>query len=105
MLVAETLSLAALEILRLFAERGIAKGKLEELHGKLAAAAQADQRALEAFIRGELAAQLAALRAESAARDQALRRELWRLVLGLGAAAVFAAGAGAALAAWLLRAV
>lgn len=104
MLVAETLSLAALEILRLFAERGMAKGKLEELHSKLLAAAQADQRALEAFIRSELSAQLEAMRAESAARQETLRRELRRLVLGLGAAAIAAAAAGAAMAAWLLRA-
>lgn len=103
MIVAETLTLAVLELLRLIADRGVAKNKLDELHDKLVSAVQADQSAMEAFIRAELAAQIESLRAESNARHEALRRDVRRWVLALGVIAVLAAAAAAALVGWLAR--
>ena len=104
MIVAETLTLAVVEILRLFSERGLAKTKLDELQEKLLSAGKADQNALETFIRTELASQIVSFRAESAARHEALRRDVRRWVLTLGVAAIVIAAGSAALASWLVRA-
>ncbi len=104
MIVAETLTLAVVEVLRLISDRGLAKNKLDELHGKLLSAAQADQGALEAFFRAELAAQIESLRAEANARHEVLRRDMRRWVLTLGITAVVVSTAAAALAGWWARA-
>src|SRR5262245_44794878 len=93
MIVAETLSLAVLEILRLFADRGLSKGKLDELHEKLITAVKTDQHGLESFIRTELTAQLDALRMETHARNERLRREVRRMLVVLGLLTI-AASAG-----------
>lgn len=103
MIVAETLSLAVLEILRMFSERGVSKNKLDDLHDKLVTAVQADQRTMETFLRGELAAQIDAFRAESSARHEALRREVRRLVVALGTIAILASVAAAGLVGWWIR--
>ncbi|HEX7927612.1 MAG TPA: hypothetical protein VF678_08475 [bacterium] len=105
MIVAETLSLAVLEILRLFADRGLSKGKLDELHTKLIQAVQSDQRGLEAFIRSELIAQIDILRTDIHARNERLRREVRRMVIVLGLLTIASSVGAAALAVWLLRAV
>src|SRR5689334_10823752 len=104
MIVAETLSLAVLEILRLFADRGLSKGKLDELHDKLIHAVQTDQRGQEAFIRSELIAQIDILRADIHARNERLRREVRRMVMILGLLTIASSAGAAVLAVWLLRA-
>ncbi len=103
MILAETLTLAVVEILRLFSDRGVNKTQLDALHDKLVTAAQADQGALESFIRTELAAQIASLRAETSARHDALRRDVRRWVLALGVTAAIVSAAAAALVGWLVR--
>jgi negative regulator of sigma E activity len=103
MIVAETVTLAVVEILRLFADRGLSKGKLDELHQKLAGAVQADQRTMESFIRAELAAQIESLRAENHRRHVALRRDVRRWVVGLGLLTIAASVGSAALLGWMLR--
>ena len=103
MILAETLTLAVVEILRLFSDRGVNKAQLDALHDKLVSAVQADQGAMETFIRTELATQIESLRAETNARHEALRRDVRQLVLVLGVTAAIVGAAAAALVGWLVR--
>ena len=103
MVVAETVSIAVLELLRILADRGVSKKGMDELHDKLVSAVQTDQRALEEVLRTELQQQLNVLRADLIARQETLRRDIRRGMLALGVLVVVASAVAAALTVWWLR--
>jgi len=103
MAIAEAVTLAVMEMLRLVSDRGGGNAKLDDLHKRIAAAAQEGQHAMEEFVRAELAMQIAALRAELDSRQNALRRYMRRLIVGLTLAVALIAGAVALGLAWYLR--
>jgi fatty acid desaturase len=92
-----------MEAFRLLTDRGAGQAKLDELHARIAAAAEEGQQAMEKFVRAELAAQIAALRAELDARQESLRRDIRRLAIGLGVAMALVAAAAAVGLGWFLH--